>query len=37
MVDGKITEQMRFTEVKDVKFLPTGTVDLSIPEGAEQH
>ncbi len=37
MVDGKITEQMRFTEVKDLKFLPTGTVDLSIPEGAEQH
>ena len=31
MVDNKITDQMRFTEVTNVKFLPTGTVDLSTP------
>lgn len=29
---GKIGAQMRFTEVDGVKFLPKGTVDLSIPE-----
>ncbi|MGJ8656712.1 MAG: hypothetical protein ACSHX6_09690 [Akkermansiaceae bacterium] len=32
MEDGKITGQMRFTEVSDVKFLPRGSVDLSIPD-----
>jgi len=32
MVDGKIGEQMRFTEVSGVKWLPEGTVDLSVPE-----
>lgn len=32
MEDDKITDQMRFTEVGEVKFLPTGTVDLSIPK-----
>lgn len=32
MTDGKIGEQMRYTEVSEVKFLPEGTVDLSIPE-----
>jgi len=31
MVDGKIGEQMRFTEVSGVKFLPSGSVDLNIP------
>ena len=29
--DGKIGKQIRFTEVSGVKFLPKGTVDLSIP------
>jgi hypothetical protein len=32
MEDDKIKEQMRFTEVRGVKFLPEGTVDLGIPE-----
>jgi len=32
MKDGKIDEQMRFTEVSDVKFLPKDSVDLSIPD-----
>lgn len=32
MDDGKIGDQMRFTEVSGVKFLPRGTVDLGIPE-----
>lgn len=32
MEDGKIVDQMRFTEVADVKWLPEGTVDLSVPE-----
>lgn len=32
MEDGKIGEQMRFTEVSGVKFLSKGTVDLGIPE-----
>jgi len=36
MTEGKIGEQMRYTDVKGVKFLPRGTVDLSIPEGAEE-
>ena len=31
MNDGKIAEQMRFTEVSDVKWAPRGSVDLSIP------
>lgn len=30
--DGKITGQMRFTEVSETKWLPPGTVDLSVPE-----
>ncbi|MEP2775897.1 MAG: hypothetical protein ABJQ29_07070 [Luteolibacter sp.] len=30
--DGKIGEQMRFTEVSGVKWLPAGTVDLAVPE-----
>ncbi|MFD2256901.1 hypothetical protein ACFSSA_09455 [Luteolibacter algae] len=30
--DGKIGEQMRFTNVSDVKFLPRGSVDLSMPK-----
>ena len=32
MEDGKIGAQMRFTEVSEVKWLPDGTVDLSVPE-----
>lgn len=32
MDQGVIGEQMRFTKVDGVKFLPKGTVDLSIPE-----
>ncbi len=32
MEDGKIGAQMRFTEVSEVKWLPEGTVDLSVPE-----
>ena len=32
MVDGKITEQMRYTEVNNVKFLPRGSVSFSEPE-----
>ncbi len=32
MEDGKIGSQMRFTEVADVRWLPEGTVDLSVPE-----
>ncbi len=32
MKDGKIGEQMRFTEVADVKWLPEGTVDLGVPQ-----
>lgn len=32
MEDDKITEQMRFTEVSGVKWLPEGTVDLGVPE-----
>jgi len=32
MTDGKIDEQMRFTEVSGVKWLPEGTEDLSVPE-----
>ena len=32
MEDGQIAEQMRFTEVKGVKWLPEGTVDLTVPE-----
>ena len=32
MEGGKVGEQMRFTEVSGVKFLPKGTVDLGIPE-----
>ncbi len=35
MVDGKIADQMRYTDVSEVKYLPADTVDLSIPEGAE--
>ncbi|MGZ0709533.1 hypothetical protein ACWPKO_14485 [Coraliomargarita sp. W4R53] len=31
MTDGKIGEQMRFTEVSGVKYVPKGSVDLSIP------
>ena len=32
MPDGKIGEQMRFTEVRGVKWLPKGTVDLGVPK-----
>lgn len=32
MEEGEITEQMRFTEVSGVKWLPEGTVDLGVPE-----
>jgi len=32
MEDGKIGEQMRFTEVSGVKWLPEGSVDVSVPE-----
>lgn len=32
MPEGKIGEQMRFTEVSGVKWLPKGTVDLAVPE-----
>lgn len=35
MLDGKIADQMRYTDVSEVKYLPANTVDLSIPEGAE--
>ncbi|MGZ0709532.1 hypothetical protein ACWPKO_14480 [Coraliomargarita sp. W4R53] len=31
MKDGMIGEQMRFTEVSGLKYLPTGSVDLGIP------
>ena len=31
MEEGKITNQMRFTEVSGVKFLPRDSVDLSVP------
>ncbi|MDQ8195328.1 hypothetical protein QEH59_12900 [Coraliomargarita sp. SDUM461004] len=31
MQDGQIGEQMRFTEVSGVKFVPSESVDLSIP------
>ncbi len=31
MEEGKITDKMRFTEVSGVKFLPRGSVDLSVP------
>ncbi len=31
MEDGKIGEQMRFTEVSGVKYMPRESVDLSIP------
>jgi len=31
MEDGKIGDQMRFTEVSGVKWLPDGTVDLGVP------
>ena len=31
MENGKIAEQMRFTEVSGLKFLPKGSVDLSVP------
>ena len=37
MIDGKINAQMRYTEVSGVKFLPSGTVDLSVPKDADQH
>ena len=30
MKDGKIGEQVRYTDVSEVKFLPKGTVDLSV-------
>lgn len=32
MEDGKIGEQMRFTEIEGMKWLPVGAVDLGIPE-----
>jgi len=32
MENGKIGDQMRFTEVSGVKFVPKGSVDLSIPD-----
>ncbi len=32
MEDGKIGEQMRYTDVSGVKWLPEGTVDLSVPD-----
>lgn len=32
MKDGKILDQMRFTEVSGVKYLPAGSVDFSIPD-----
>ena len=32
MEDGKIGEQMRFSEVSGVKWLPEGSVDLSVPK-----
>lgn len=31
MEDGKITNQMRYTEISGVKHVPSGSVDLSIP------
>jgi len=31
MTDGEIGEQMRFTEVSEVKFIPSDEVDLAIP------
>ncbi len=37
MTDGVIGDQMRYTDVSGVKFLPRGTVDLSIPEGVKTH
>ena len=35
MTDGKIGEQMRYSEVKGIKFLSAGTMDLSIPSDAK--
>ncbi|MGE9271320.1 MAG: hypothetical protein ACQKBU_11005 [Verrucomicrobiales bacterium] len=32
MEDGQIADQMRYTDVEGVKFLPKDSVDLSIPE-----
>ncbi|MGJ8677013.1 MAG: hypothetical protein ACSHX0_05815 [Akkermansiaceae bacterium] len=32
MEDGAIGSQMRFTDVSGVKFVPSGSVDLSIPD-----
>ena len=32
MTDGVIGEQMRFTDIEGVRFLPEGTVDLSTPK-----
>ncbi len=34
MEDGKIGDQMRFTEVSEVGFVPEESVDFSIPEGS---
>jgi len=35
MTDGVIGDQLRFTEVSDVKFLKNENVDFSVPEGAK--
>ncbi len=35
MTDGEIGAQMRYSEVRGIKFLPEGTVDLAIPAGAK--
>ena len=35
MKDGVIGEQMRYSEVKGIKFLSEGTVDLAIPADAK--
>lgn len=34
MTNGEIGAQMRYSEVKGIKFLPEGTVELAIPTGA---
>ena len=36
MEDGKILGQMRYTDVAGVKWVPRGSVNLEIPEGAEK-
>jgi len=36
MEDGKIDDQMRYTEIKDLKFIPDDEISYDIPEGAKE-